>query len=410
MIVVLSVDGVCCEDLHLNKLPNLKKLAEQGIYTKRLRTVFPSVTWSIHTSVITGKTPGQHGVLGNAVYSRGKKAIISYYDASEVDINAIRQQTIFESAAAKGKISAAICWPLTQGSHHIQYNIPECYRQTDFNDYSTSVFVDEILKLGMEFNCYADWSCSIEFAALQDDLTCRIMEYLIERKPVDVLFAHFLINDSFQHYFGNRTPESEWSLRYADGLVGRVINSLKSANLFKKSHIIVFSDHGHEAVNKYFLLEPFLKQQGIPAEDFHNVSNGGTFFLYHRQSEVQESLLARLKTALEEHEAIEFVCTKEQSGKLGFKPQMDLDTFPDIIAGLNQGWILDTQTPFRSIGAIPARLPRAIRSTHGYLPETHPLMDGFMIRSGERFQKGINEESGDICDIYKIADNLLIEE
>ena len=410
MIIVLSIDGICYEDLYLNKLPNLKRLAEQGTYTKRLRTVFPSVTWSIHTSVITGKAPGQHGIVGNTAFSRSRNKQFGYFDAYTINISAIRQPTIFEKAAAKGKTTAAVCWPLTQGSPHIQYNIPECYSQDNFDKFSTPAFVKELLEHGMEFGSFADWSCESALGTLQDDLTCRIAEYLITQKSVDVLFAHFLIHDSFQHHFGIQTPESEWSLRYADSLIKRIIDSLRSVNLLENSHVIVFSDHGHETVNKYFDLESYLRRQGIPEGTFHCVSKGGVLFLYSTHAEIPDSLLVNLCTTLERHEAVEIACVKERSGKLGLDSQLDPDTFPDIIAALNHGWLLDQQKEIRSPGYLPGNHPRAIRSSHGYLPETHPRMDGFMIRSGERFQKGLDEESGHICDIYKIVENLLIEE
>ena len=235
-------------------MPNLRRLAEGGIYTKRLRTVFPSVTWNIHTSVITGKGPDEHGIWGNAAYSRSLGTQFSYFEGSIADAGRIRQPVIFDLAAAKGKVSAAICWPLTQGMSGIQYNIPECYAQNDFRRFSSPALVDELLTQGIAFHRYADWSRVHQLAVLQDDLTCRIVTYLIANKQIDVLYAHFLIHDSFQHDFGIRTPESAWALGYLDSLVGRIAASLRSAGLAEKTHFIVFSDHGHEDVYKYFSL------------------------------------------------------------------------------------------------------------------------------------------------------------
>ena len=393
MIVVISIDGVCHEDVDFKILPNLKALADQGVYTKRLRTVFPSVTWGIHTSVITGKIPGKHGIWGNEVYSHAKKTGFAHFDTSKVDINAVQQPTIFEKAAAKGKILAAICWPLSQGSPHIKYNIPECYNQDDFDNYSTPELKTELLANGMEFGSYADWSIDKKLGPLQDDLTCRITEYLIAHKQIDVLFTHFLIHDSYQHLYGINTTETVWSLKYADSLVGRILNSLMSANLLEKSHIIIMSDHGHEAINKFFDITSFLKQQGICENSFKYSNNSGTLFLYFKQDKVSESTFIDLCAALEKHEAVEFTCLKEHATKFGFNPQLNLDTFPDIIIGMNSGWVINDM--------------RGYKGAHGYFPETHPRMDSFMIRSGKSFLKGAKEELGDICDIFNIVEKLL---
>lgn len=408
MIVILSLDGVCYQDVELAKYPNLCQLSEKGVYTKRLHTVFPSVTWSVHTSVITGVAPGQHEIWGNEVFSRKAQTPLCYYDASKVTISDVRKPTLFSKAAELGKTSAAICWPLTQGSPHIKYNIPECYTQAEINDFSTPALVAELLTAGLEFSRYAAWSSSIEHAVLQDDLTCKITEFLIERKSVDVLFSHFLTHDSFQHCYGTQTPESEWSLLYMDGLVGRIINSLKLAGIFEYSHIIVFSDHGHESVSKFFDFKSFLKQLGIAADVFHTASNGGAFFLYHKKADIPEELLSRMRIALEEQEAIEFVCTKENPEKFGFQPQFNKDTFPDIIVGLNHGWVLDAPSSAINIGSIPVKNPRANKSTHGYLPSSHPRMDSFMIRAGRSFPRGVREETGQICDLYDMVNQVLV--
>jgi len=392
MIVVISLDGVCHEDVDFNILPNLKSLADQGVYTKRMRVAFPSTTWINHTCAITGKGPDKHGVLGGRTYSRSKKTAFGYFEAPIFDIKTVPIPTIFDKAAEKGKTTAAICWPLSQGSSNIRYNIPEFYKQDHFDNYSTPDLIKELIAHNMEFENYADWSNDKKLSPLQDDLTCRITEYLISNKPIDLLFAHFLIHDSYQHILGIHTPETKWSLKYLDGLVGRIVNTLKSAKLFEESHIIIMSDHGHEALNKYFDLKSFIKQQGIPDGTLEYVNNGGALHIYPKKDNVPEKLITDLSAALEKHEAVEFTILKEQAAKYGLNPKALPDTYPDIIIGLNHGWCL---------------LDKPYKGTHGFLPETHPRMDSFMIRSGKSFPKGTKEESGHICNIYGIVEKLL---
>ena len=410
MIIVISLDGVCHEDLNLNRLPNLKLLAEQGVYTKRLRVAFPSTTWINHTSAITGKTADEHGVLGGFAYSRSRNLELGYFEPHLFDINDVPVPTIFEKATGKGKTTAAVCWPLTQGSSDIHYNIPECYSQEQYNDYSTPEFVRELVENGFEFYSYADWSIDFRLCPMQDDLTCRITEYLIEQKQVDLLFTHFLVHDSFQHIYGIHTPESEWSLRYLDGLAGRIIDSLRLAGKFDESHIIVMSDHGHEAINKFFDLQSFLKTQEIPDEAFHCVNNGGAALLYSKQDGITKKDIAGLYAALKKHEAVEIVCSKEDDdilNMLGLSPLPNPDTFPDIVIALNHGWYLDQQQIVKGNDDWLTAHTRTQKGSHGHWPETHPRMDSFMIKAGEKFPKGVVEDSGHICDLYSIVAKLL---
>ena len=393
MILVISLDGICHTDLDLDKMPNLTRLAKEGVYTKRLRTVFPSVTWNIHTSVTTGKGPDRHGIIGNTAFSRKKNTQFHYYDPNQVDASAIQEPNVFGLAAAKGKTSAAICWPLTQKDMHIRYNIPEFYQKEYFYKYSTQDLVKELLAEGLPFERYGDWSSIHELAALQDDLTCRIVEYIIAQKQPDVLFTHFLIHDSFQHHFGIKNHESQWTMEYLDSLVGRLVAALRSVNLYDTSHMIVFSDHGHEAVSKYFDLASVLKSLDIRGCDIHCVNNGGALFFYIDQNRISKNLMDQLSEGFKLHEAVESVYTKEEANLLGLNSQLNPDSFPDLILTLKHGWCLDND--------------RKTRSMHGYNPETNPRMDGFMIRAGKSFEAGIVEDTERICEIFHIVENLL---
>jgi len=412
MIIVISLDGVCHEDVVLSRLPNLKQLAEQGIYTKRMRVAFPSTTWINHISAVTGKCADEHGILGGGAYSRSKKMEFGFFEPRLFDISDVPVPAIFEKAAETGKTTATVCWPLTQGSPHIKYNIPECYSQNQFNDYSTPEFVKELVENGMEFFSYADWSSEFRIGPLQDDLTCRITEYLIEQKQVDLVFTHFLVHDSYQHIYGIHTPESDWALRYIDALVGRIIRSLRVAGLYEESHIIVMSDHGHETINKFFGIQSFLKNQGFPEGFFYCVNNGGAAMLYLLQDQISEQSLTELCAELEEHEAVEIAFTKEDEAmlsKMRLSPEPSPDTFPDIVIALNQGWYLDQQKIVKGHEDWLTAHTRTQKGSHGHWPETHPRMDSFMIRAGRSFPNGIQEDMGHICDLYGIVEKLLGE-
>lgn len=393
MILVLSLDGICHEDVDLSSLPNLSRLASKGVYTKRLCTVFPSVTWNIHTSVITGKPAGLHGIWGNTAYSRSRKMLFHYFEPYMVGANDIWETTIFQRASEKRLISAAVCWPLTQGNPHLSYNVPEFYKQECFRNFSTPELIKELTDKGVDFNSYAAWSQEHLLAPLQDHLTTRIVEYLINEKTVDVLFTHFLIHDSFQHHFGIHTPESKWSMAYADSMLGILLDCLQSNNLLAESHIIVFSDHGHEAVDKYFDLDAVLRQIDVSVEDICCADNGGALFLYIKRAPVPCELVSRLKKGLQGHEAVETAAAGEEVFRSGLDYRLNPDTFPDIVVSLRHGWFADKHN--------------TVKSSHGYNPETHKRMDGFMIRSGAGFPAGVLEETGHICHIYGIIDKLL---
>ncbi len=390
MLLVLSLDGICWQDVDLAQLPNLRKIALAGTFTERLATVFPSVTWNIHTTVATGKLPKDHGILGNAAFSQKHQKQFSYYDPAFSTAEEIQSPTIFESLKDRGLTTAAICWPLTQGSSQITYNIPEFYHQAHFDAWSSQELAEELVQSGFPFEKYADWSCSHELAVLQDDLTCSIMEYLIKTKKPDVLFGHFLIHDSFQHHFGICTAESKWAMHYCDQLVGRLLHCIEETFPASDNGIIVFSDHGHESVYQYIDLQALLSKHKLSAKDFTWVNNGGAIFFYCLPTKSQEdnSLCKELQSALESHPGIEKVVLAKDAPSVGLSSAACPDTFPALIACLNEGWLLDKS--------------RQARSMHGYDPSTHPRMDGFMVRQLPAGQPGTVEKNNSIVNIYQL--------
>lgn len=55
-MVVISLDAVGARDLaYLKTLPNFQKLREQSGYCDHVESVYPSITYPAHTSIVTGK-------------------------------------------------------------------------------------------------------------------------------------------------------------------------------------------------------------------------------------------------------------------------------------------------------------------------------------------------------------------
>src|SRR5688500_12869793 len=71
-VILVSIDGLAAFHLrnHALDLPNIRALAAAGVQAESSETVFPSVTHPSHTTLITGVSPRQHGVVGNQVRDR----------------------------------------------------------------------------------------------------------------------------------------------------------------------------------------------------------------------------------------------------------------------------------------------------------------------------------------------------
>src|ERR1019366_4494248 len=69
-VVLATIDGMRGDYLgeadryHLN-IPHLRELMREGSYSARTISVFPTLTDTAHTSLVTGTGAAKHGILGN---------------------------------------------------------------------------------------------------------------------------------------------------------------------------------------------------------------------------------------------------------------------------------------------------------------------------------------------------------
>lgn len=64
-VIIVVLDGLRADAVHLFPLPNLAALAERGAHSFTARTVTPSVTAAAMTSLFTGVTPDMHGLTSD---------------------------------------------------------------------------------------------------------------------------------------------------------------------------------------------------------------------------------------------------------------------------------------------------------------------------------------------------------
>src|SRR5262245_40681567 len=72
-VVLISVDGFR-PDFYLEEdwaMPMVRQMAREGAKAEGVRSVFPSVTYPSHTTIITGALPARHGIYYNTPFEEG---------------------------------------------------------------------------------------------------------------------------------------------------------------------------------------------------------------------------------------------------------------------------------------------------------------------------------------------------
>jgi predicted AlkP superfamily pyrophosphatase or phosphodiesterase len=230
-LVLLSVDGLDhrylkdCDNLGL-KIPNLRRLMREGEWANGVVGEIPTITWPLHTTMITGVPPAVHGIEQNQLW----------------DYGLIRVKTIWEDLRAAKRTSAAVTWPVTVNAP-ITWNVPEYFEKRQgggmdleaIRKKATPGLLDEIASAFPSFP--QQWV---------DDRTRTLAAlFLLQQKHPDFLAIHLADLDSEEHETMPFSAESKAILEYTDELIGRILAALP-----KDTVLALVSDHGFVPVDK----------------------------------------------------------------------------------------------------------------------------------------------------------------
>ena len=265
-LVVLSLDALQSNDLDfLFRLPNFSKLKEKMAIVKNLEEIYPTLTYPIHTTMVTGVTPDKHGIFHN------QKSDISPedHDWSLMGSNwywykeNIKVKTLVDAFYEKNKTVATVCWPVTAGDKR-GINIPEIWPKRSHNHLAESVFKKASSDIAFEryFDTYIskfDWQNNEDLVRFTPEIALDILK---TDKP-DLLLCHIIWLDHIRHTYGVEGEEVKDCLRQLDVLVGRFVDSTKQAGTYENTNFIILGDHGQINIERIFDLNILFVENGL---------------------------------------------------------------------------------------------------------------------------------------------------
>jgi predicted AlkP superfamily pyrophosphatase or phosphodiesterase len=259
-VVLISVDGMG-NDLLLHadelglKIPHMRRLMREGTLAEGALSVVPSVTFTAHTTMITGVDPVRHGVVNNTIFDPGSVKGAGLYIFAE-DVTA---RTLFDAAAAKGLDSAAVWWPVTGGAP-IGFNLPDI-SANNLKEARTLLHLsspavrevigapESVLGIGGEND-------------VQDGLRTKVAIAALARKP-HLLAVHFTELDGAEHFHGPRSKEAVEVLEKTDGYIGEILSAVEKAGIQGATTVLVTSDHGFQPVEKVVRIGSLFANLGL---------------------------------------------------------------------------------------------------------------------------------------------------
>lgn len=262
-VFLISIDGLRPEfylDTHW-PAPTLQRLANEGGFARRVKPVFPTVTYPNHTTIVTGAYPGRHGIYYNSPFEPGGDAGRWYWEAA-----AIKVPTLWDVVNAHG-VTASVGWPVTVGAS-IDFNIPEYWTPGRFDDFAEPVRqVTRPLGLLAQIETAMSGRWTDRRIAndhpRRDLLTAAAAAWLVQEKQPRLLLWHAIAVDHFQHDEGRDGQGVREALAAVDAGIGLLMDYAAKAGILERTAIIVTGDHGFYDVRTRLAPNVLLKQAGL---------------------------------------------------------------------------------------------------------------------------------------------------
>ena len=366
-LVVISVDALSVDNWEqVRSLPNFSALLEQGVYSRELQSVFPTLTYAVHTTMVTGLYPGAHGILHNhplqPLVPENEKDWYWYR-------RAVRAQPVYDVARAHGLRTAALLWPVTGGAD-INYNLPEIAALKGENQ------ALKVMRHGSPLYClelelrFGRLRSGASQPALDNFVTASAVHTLKTKRP-DLMLIHLIDLDDKKHYFGTSSHEARQALERMDGRLGAIIGATKAAGTFAETAFLVIGDHGQFNVDYRVRPNNLLREQGLIDLNggrkewrAYVQCGGGSAYLYVREGDLaaHDKALAVLgEAASEDKYGIEAV-----HGPAAFPALCEEHGIAAVIEA-RQGYYFDEAIAEPTVHYITA--PGKQYATHGYSPQ-----------------------------------------
>ncbi|MGL4450845.1 MAG: alkaline phosphatase family protein [Sarcina sp.] len=332
--VIISFDAVDGSDLDfLSKLPHFGKFLKKSAYSKEVETIYPSLTYPAHTSIITGMLPKNHNVTNNIKFQIDKCLSPDWF----WNKNEIKTDTLFDLVKRNRLTCSSILWPVSCKSN-IKYNMPEVFPNRSWQNQVMVSALNGSIKYQLALNN--------KFGSLRkglrqpqlDNFSMNCFLYTMTEYSPDVIFLHLTDVDTNRHKYGYDSKEAEYALRRHDSRLGDVITKLKTIEALDDACIILLGDHSmkntHSVIklNKLFLDKYWIKLDKTNKKiDYYEVACNycdGSAYIYLKDKN-NKSLLNKVKAELEKLSKINLNCikniyTSDQATDFGADPNCDL--------------------------------------------------------------------------------------
>lgn len=371
-LLIISYDALGDEEFEqLCTYPHFRALAARSAVARRVKSLFLSNTYPIHTSVATGVTPEHHRLISNTEPHPDR------WQHWNTDAALIQAKTLWQAAQQKGLRTAAVMWPVTARAREIRYNVPEVMALPGKSQVLTSLAAGSKwlqIRLALRYHKLMD---SIGQPAL-DRFSGACMADILRGKKPDLALMHFTAYDTLCHKYGRSSPRLAEALAVMDEGLGKLLEAVG-----EDYAILLFSDHAQLDARRHILPDMLLSGMGNRFDCFVECC-GGSAFLH--PGSLDAAGIERLRARIAQTEGFQRFLTSEEMATCG-----------------------RAELPFgfcAKVGYCYLPHDKEEISNHGF-PLDYNHYEVFFMAAGNGFFPGTAVTGGNLLDIAPIAAQIL---
>lgn len=289
VVAIMLVDGFGLEYFERSDMPNLKRMAKEGLFLPA-KGMIPSVTNVNNASVVTGCFPEEHGITAN--FWR-KPATREWSEMDTPDL--LLRPTLFERWSSRGRKTAIVSAKAKV--------LSLCGRGAGIQMCAEKPSAEAVAVVGPQPDLYSPAS---NYWIMQAALHAV-------RQKVDLLYIS--TTDYMMHTYPPEDARSLEHLHRLDSLIGDLVNASPRMELY------LTADHGMTAMREAVDIDRVLARHSIEGEtvpiirDKHRVHHqnlGGSGYIMLKNA----ADAARAADVLRQTEGVEEVYLREEAARL----------------------------------------------------------------------------------------------
>ncbi len=340
--------------------PNIANLIGKDGEFGYMQPVFPSVTCTVQSSIITGKYPSEHGIVSNGMFDR-ENLQTNFWEQSTNLVQSQKAWDVIKQLDPQLK-TAMLFW---QNSLYTNNDIVVSPRpihlengQIDLWCYSKPVnYYETIMDNIGEFNLMNYWG---PFASIKSsEWITNSVQYTIENQKPNLLYAYFPQLDYSAQKNGKSSTQVQEDLQKIDNYIGSIVETTKNAGIFDQTQFLLLSEYGFNDVNGAIPINRILREKGllevrtIKNKEYIDFEFSHAFALVDHQiahiflNKNGKSKINEIKKILEEISGIEKVCDEAEKKNLRIDHSRsgDLIAIADIDKWFSYYWWYDNDSP-----------------------------------------------------------------